>query len=365
MSYRVKVRERKKNKGAMLSLYLEFMPPYVAPNGECVRYENLNLELYVNPANEIQEKHNSMINEIAETIRCERYITLVQKDYIALSKDKLSGDFIEYFHKNCKYYGIKFECSLRHFKKYSGNKCQFKDIIPSYCEGFKNYLLRHKCLHHQKKLARNTAAAYFSAFLNIVSLAYKDGILSTNVAANVKTITWKHGDSKEYLTESEIKRLEKVKFDIFPEVKQASLFAIYTGLRRSDVLTLDWRNLHLRSKKNAYMTLIIHKTQDKVRLPLSESAVKLLGKPLKEGVIFNGLTEHALNKYVPMLIKTAGINKHITFHRFRDTFAMRLLDNGIDIYTIATLLGHKQVSSTQIYIRLSPQKARKALMKLK
>ena len=41
MSYRVKVRERKKNKGAMLSLYLEFMPPYVAPNGECVRYENL------------------------------------------------------------------------------------------------------------------------------------------------------------------------------------------------------------------------------------------------------------------------------------------------------------------------------------
>ena len=54
MSYRVKVRERKKNKGTMLSLYLEFIPPYVAPNGECVRYENLNLELYVNPANEIQ-----------------------------------------------------------------------------------------------------------------------------------------------------------------------------------------------------------------------------------------------------------------------------------------------------------------------
>ena len=49
------------------------------------------------------------------------------------------------------------------------------------------------------------------------------------------------------------------------------------------------------------MTLIIHKTQNKVRLPLSESAVKLLGKPLKEGVVFNGLTEHALNKYVPML----------------------------------------------------------------
>ena len=100
-------------------------------------------------------------------------------------------------------------------------------------------------------------------------------------------------------------------------VLSPTLFAIYTGLRRSDILALDWRNLHLRSKKNAYMTLIIHKTQNKVRLPLSESTVKLLGKPLKEGVVFNGLTEHALNKYVPILIKTAGISKHITFHRFR------------------------------------------------
>ena len=62
-----------------------------------------------------------------------------------------------------------------------------------------------------------------------------------------------------------------------------------------------------------------------------------------------------------MLIKTAGISKHITFHRFRDTFAMRLLDNGIDIYTIATLLGHKQVSSTQIYVRTFSSESKESL----
>ena len=47
MSYRVKLRERKKNKRAMLSLYLEFMPPYVAPNGECVRYEKSKEEFII------------------------------------------------------------------------------------------------------------------------------------------------------------------------------------------------------------------------------------------------------------------------------------------------------------------------------
>ena len=60
----------------------------------------------------------------------------------------------------------------------------------------------------------------------------------------------------------------------------------------------------------------------------------------------------------------AGIEKHVTFHCFRHTFAMRLLENGVDIYTIATLLGHKSVTSTQIYARLSPTQIREAVMKL-
>ena len=54
----------------------------------------------------------------------------------------------------------------------------------------------------------------------------------------------------------------------------------------------------------------------------------------------------------------------LAFHCFRHTFAMRLLENGVDIYTIATLLGHKSVTSTQVYARLSQAQIRQAVMKL-
>lgn len=62
-------------------------------------------------------------------------------------------------------------------------------------------------------------------------------------------------------------------------------------------------------------------------------------------------------------MRKAKITKHITFHCFRHTFAMQLLETGADIYTIATLLGHKSVSSTQVYARMS-QEERKAVLRL-
>ena len=70
---RVTIRTKKKNKGTMLSVFLEYNPVFVNPKGEEVRYEFLNLEKYVNPINDIEKHHNEIIDEIAEAIRCDRY----------------------------------------------------------------------------------------------------------------------------------------------------------------------------------------------------------------------------------------------------------------------------------------------------
>jgi site-specific recombinase XerD len=101
-----------------------------------------------------------------------------------------------------------------------------------------------------------------------------------------------------------------------------------------------------------------------VKLPLSPAAIELLGKHKKRGLVFPDLTGYKLSFYIPRLLKLAKIEKHITFHCFRHTFAMRLLENGVDIYTIATLLGHKSVTSTQVYARLSQTQIRQAVMRL-
>lgn len=65
-----------------------------------------------------------------------------------------------------------------------------------------------------------------------------------------------------------------------------------------------------------------------------------------------------------MLMEKAKIDKHITFYCFRHSFAMALLNKGTDIYTIAKLMGHRSVTSTQVYAKLSDEQLRKAILKL-
>ena len=57
-------------------------------------------------------------------------------------------------------------------------------------------------------------------------------------------------------------------------------------------------------------------------------------------------------------VKKRSIDKHITFHCFRHTFATLQLTQGTDIYTVSKMLGHSDVKTTQIYAQIVDEKAR-------
>ena len=160
-------------------------------------------------------------------------------------------------------------------------------------------------------------------------------------------------------------QLENLDYSENIMIKQAALLSIYTGLRRADIIYLEWKDINLRYKNKSSISPTIHKTKKAISLPLSTSATKLLRSIRKEGPrVFPGLTEYMLNKEIPLMIDKANIKKHITFHCFRHSFAMLLLNKGTDIYTIAKLMGHKSVSSTQVYAQLSDEQLRKTVLKL-
>ena len=351
--------------GNMKSIYLEFNPPIHDAKGKSVRYECLNLEIYASPETCQQIKQNKAIEEVAETIRCERYLQLVRSDYSFLAKARLDDDFLEYFRQNGDCHGAKYQSSRLHFEQFCKGQCKFKDINASLCERFRLYLLRAKGLQHTKtKLAKNSASAYFNAFLSIVHFAYKDNILSDDYAAMVEKISWNHDIRKEYLSSAEIKQLASTPYDDNPDVYTAGMFSIYTGLRRSDILALRWENIHHDRGRKAYLRFCIKKTGALVQLPLPLPAVRVLGEQQSKGKVFPMLTESILTTHVSRWVSKAKINKHITFHCFRHTFAMQLLDKGVDIYTITALLGHRQVSSTQNYAKITPKKVLEAIMKI-
>lgn len=362
---RVILKYRKIAHGSMKSIYLEFNPAIHDVKGKAVRYECLNLEIYTNPETLQQEEQNKAIKEVAETIRCERYLQLVRHDYSFLAKARLDEDFLDYFRQNEDCHGAKYLSSRLHFEKFCKGRCRFKDINASLCERFRLYLLRAKGLQHTKsKLSRNSASAYFNAFLSVVHLAYKDNILSEDYASMVEKIAWDHDIHKEYLSKAEIKQLASTPYEDNPEVYKAGLFSIYTGLRRSDILALRWDNIHQARGRKAYLRICIKKTGAQIQLPLSLAAVRVLGNPLPEGKVFPLLTESILTTHVRRWVMKARIHKHITFHCFHHTFAMQLIDKGIDIYTISALLGHKQVSSTQSYAKISPKKMIEAILRM-
>ena len=358
--YRVTLRYKIKTDGKKKSIYLQFNPPIKDVRGKEIKYEFLNLDLYVNPANTAQKKYNQTVEEVAENIKCERYIQLVRRDFSFLAKDNLDGDFLEYFHENGDYHSQKYICARLHFEKFCEKKCSFRDLSVSLCEKYRAYILRDKHLTSSKKISHNTASAYFNVFLKMVKLAYEDKIISHDYTEIIKPIVWNHDTLKEYLSNDEVNILRQTPYSPYPELPKACLFSIFTGLRRSDILALRWENIVKRSH-NTFIEIQCSKTGVLIQLPLSKPALDVLGKRKEEGIVFQSLTISILNLHVQKWLDSAGITKHITFHTARHTHATMLLTLGVDLYTVSKLLGHTNIQTTQIYAKLVDESKKKAI----
>ena len=109
------------------------------------------------------------------------------------------------------------------------------------------------------------------------------------------------------------------------------------------------------------------KTKGQETLPISADAVSILGERLShEEAVFQNLTYSEYNNQkIREWITRAGINKHITFHCARHTYATLQLTLGTDIYTVSKLLGHRDIKTTQVYAKIIDEKKVEAANRIK
>lgn len=141
-------------------------------------------------------------------------------------------------------------------------------------------------------------------------------------------------------------------------------FSCFCGLRFSDAMTLTWKDIDF---ENSIIRKTMIKTKTDVITPLFPMAHNILMEWSKNGTLLNynekifyNYAEPTVNQTLRKHSKLAGINKHITYHSSRHTFATLLVVDGVDIYKISKYLGHKSVNMTQRYLKYDLSIARES-----
>ena len=352
----IRLRQRKMASGN-ISLYLDI---YVKGKR---RYEYLNL--YLIPENSRADKeHNRQVYALADTIRAQRLIDLRNKRY-GLNDENVGSPYL------INYYSIVLERKrkelseattnlwgtvLHHLRAFIGeDKVTLEDVTADWITDFLGYL--------DDEVTPNAARTYLSKLNAMFREAINDGLLMRNPMASVE-LPKKEETHREFLTIEEVRAMAAAECSD-NEVKRAFLFGCLTGLRYSDIKALKWGDV----RQQGQFTRLVYrqqKTQKQEYLDISPQAVQYMGeRGADDANIFKlGMWVYIVSKTLREWRKNAGITKHITFHSSRHTFAVMMLDLGVDIYTVSKMLGHKDIKTTQIYAELLDKRKQEAVLRI-
>ncbi len=170
---------------------------------------------------------------------------------------------------------------------------------------------------------------------------------------------------RKKLDSSELSRIENQAFtnDSLKYVKNLFLFSCYTGLAYADVMALTSHNLEQDRENRWWCKIYRQKSDEFAAVPLLSAAVQYINqyashpKAVNRGHVFPYISNQEVNRCMKIIGEVCGITKYMSFHLARHTFATTVtLKNGVPIETVSKMLGHKKISTTQIYAEVDEEK---------
>lgn len=247
------------------------------------------------------------------------------------------------------------------YKTFFNNLQKFrKDVLLSEIDY--NFIVKYNNWLKEQHIMHNTIVGRLRNFKAILNEAKRRKLITENPFDNFKIPSMTN--KKGYLTKLDIQKLENIEL-IGKEnlVRNAFLFATYTGLRFSDVISMKNEMLDGNWLKKKMI-----KTEIVINLPLDTlfngKALKILEQYKSiESFSKSILSNSETNQLLKNIAQKANLSRIPTFHTARHTFATQLIENGVAITTVQKLLGHTKLSTTMIYAEISDETAKKEIEK--
>ena len=327
------------------------------------RREYLSLYLWQAPRTPIERQQNKETLELAKKIRFERGQELLESmEGYRLKKDR-DINFLDYFQAYIDNYTKKdirmVEIALKRFIDFLNETPEYRkfskrikpeQISRDMVEAYTEYL--------QARSVGEGAKSIYARFKKVVKYAIEHDVMVKNPCTGIVIKVDEQQLKKEVLSTDEIQRLIATHYDNEnPNIRRAFIFCLYCGLRFCDVKDLTFANVDFSNKllKFEQNKTKGHSASSGVIIPLNDGIIKLIGEPRnpdnRDEFIFPLPSYEMCLKALGRWVKRAGIDKHISWHCARHSFAVNILNNGANIKTVASLLGHSGLKHTEKYTR--------------
>lgn len=227
-------------------------------------------------------------------------------------------------------------------------------------------------LRSVRNCANNTAVKYIKNFNKIIKICLANHWIDKNPFANYKSKVKEV--ERVYLTEDEIQSIMEKEFktERLSLVRDIFLFSCFTGLVYIDVKNLTKSHISFGIDREKWIFTHRQKTESASKIPILPVTQMIIDKYenhpqcKNEDKLLPILSNQKMNAYLKELADICNIDKELTFHIARHTFATTVtLTNGVPIESVSKMLGHKNLRTTQHYAKVLDRKVSEDMRILK
>lgn len=232
-------------------------------------------------------------------------------------------------------------------KKYRRKDMQLFELNYSFMANLDTYL------RTEYKQRHNTAIKYLKCLKHVINIAVVNGQISVNPFATYKTE--REVVDKPFLTESEIRLIINKDFNVkrLERVRDIFIFSCFTGLSYSDVKTLDKCHFCHDELGRVWIKKRRVKTGVLFRVPLLPIPKLILEKYKGGEKLLPVIDIGSTDAYLKEIADLCGIDKNISFHTARFTFATTVtLTNRVSMEVVSKMLGHTNTRMTEHYAKI-------------